>query len=94
MPLLDGPTAPFYDQVGRQGAAGVRFRRCVVREVIVRFEDTAGPPDGGADPRGQVIPVRSGGHAIRFDGWLHLLSLLEALSLGDLSDPPAPLPRP
>jgi len=67
-----------------------------VLEVIVRFETPTGPGDeSGATVRGSV--TRRGQTerpAIRFDGWLQLLGLLEDLSAmtDDSPDPPYPLP--
>ncbi len=52
-----------------------------MREVIVRFEDSVVPAGADANPRGLIIPGSAAGRPIRFDGWLHLLSLLEDVSL-------------
>lgn len=60
-------------------------------EILVRFESLAEVDEAqGAPVRGTVTPL--GGPAIRFDGWLQLLGLLESLNSG--TDLGAELPRP
>jgi hypothetical protein len=67
-----------------------------VLEIIVRFEMDAGAGDeSGATVRGSVTRRgQSERPAIRFDGWLQLLGLLEDLSAmtDESPEPPYPLP--
>jgi hypothetical protein len=67
-----------------------------VREIVVRFEMVADVGDeSGATVRGSVMRQgQSERPAIRFDGWLQLLGLLEDLSAmtDESPDPPHPLP--
>jgi len=67
-----------------------------VLEIIVRFEMDADTGDeSGATVRGSVARRgQSERPAIRFDGWLQLLGLLEDLSAmtDESPDPPHPLP--
>jgi hypothetical protein len=67
-----------------------------MREIILRFEDPAGPGHAeGAVVRGSVELADSDDQApFRFDGWLQLLGLLEELSTmtEESPEPPRPLP--
>lgn len=67
-----------------------------VREIVVRFEMVAAVGDeSGGTVRGSVMRQgQSERPAIRFDGWLQLLGLLEDLSAmtDESPEPPYPLP--
>lgn len=63
-------------------------------EILVRFESLSEVDEAqGAPVRGTVTPLGGPDRpAIRFDGWLQLLGLLESLNSG--TDLGAELPRP